>query len=60
MKCLKPDNNSVTKPLFCFFSRLNRQGNETEMSLHISIIIKELQGGVFKLQEYKFSTRISD
>ena len=60
MKCMKVDNKSVIKPLFRFLSRSNRWENETEMGLHISVIIKELQEGILKLQGCKFLIRISD
>lgn len=46
----KTDNDSVIKLLFQFFSRSNRWENESEMGLHMSVIIKELQGGILKLQ----------
>lgn len=60
MKCMKVDNKSVIEPLFQFFSRSNRWENETEMSPHISVIIKELQEGILKLQGCKVLIRISD
>ena len=46
----KTDNDSVIKLLFQFFSRSNRWENESEMGLQMSVIIKELQGGILELQ----------
>lgn len=51
---MKMDNNPVTKPLFQFFSRSNNWENETEIDLHIPVILIELQGSVLSYRDGRF------